>query len=138
MKPAKQILGKKGEQAAVDYLIKNNYQIIARNYRYRKSEIDIICQKENTLIFCEVKSYQSKPLDAAEFRINKKKQEQIILGAYGFLNDHPQYENMDIRFVDSNFVGKRYYNRKENVILIYDKNGFIAGIQLSVREKAFF
>lgn len=98
MKPQKQILGQKGEQLAVDYLMKNGYQIISRNYRSGKSEIDIICLKKNALIFCEVKSYQSKPLDAPEFRVNNKKQQQIIQGAYGFLNDHPQYEGKDIRF----------------------------------------
>lgn len=98
MKPRKQLLGQKGEQLAVDHLIKNNYQIISRNYRYGKSEIDIICQKNNTLIFCEVKSYQSKPLDAVEFRVNKNKQQQIIQGAYGFIGKNPQFEGQDIRF----------------------------------------
>jgi putative endonuclease len=98
MKPPKHVLGQKGEQHAVNYLIENNYKIIARNYRSGKSEIDIICREDETLIFCEVKSYQSKPLEAVEFRVNKKKQQQVIQGAYGFINDHPPYEGMDIRF----------------------------------------
>ena len=78
MKPDKHLLGQKGEQHAVDYLMQKSYQIISCNYRSGKSEIDIICQKDNTLVFCEVKSYQSKPIDAVEFRIDKKKQQQII------------------------------------------------------------
>lgn len=98
MKPSKHLLGQKGEQYAVNYMITNNHEIIACNYRYEKSEIDIICQKDDTLVFCEVKSYQSKPLDAAEYRINKKQQQQIILGAHGFLDDHPQFEQMNVRF----------------------------------------
>ena len=98
MRPQKQRLGQKGEQLAVDYLIKDNYQIISRNYRYGKSEIDIICQRNNTLIFCEVKSYRSKPMDAVEFRVNKNKQQQIIQGAYGFLSKNPHFEGRDIRF----------------------------------------
>ena len=93
-----QLLGQKGEQQAVEYLLKNNYQIISRNYRYGKSEIDIICSLKDTLVFCEVKSYQSKPLDAVEYRVDKKKQHQIIQGAYGFLNENTQYEGKNIRF----------------------------------------
>ena len=71
MKPKKHVLGQRGEQQASEYLKKNGYQILSRNYRSGRSEIDIICQKDNTLIFCEVKSFQSKPIDAVEFRINK-------------------------------------------------------------------
>ena len=93
-----QLLGQKGEQQAVEYLLKNNYQIISRNYRYGKSEIDIICSLKDTLVFCEVKSYQSIPLDAVEYRVDKKKQHQIIQGAYGFLNEIKQYEGKNIRF----------------------------------------
>ena len=98
MKPQKQRLGQKGEQQASDYLIQNGYQIINRNYRSGKSEIDIICHQNDTLVFCEVKSYHSKPLDAVEFRVNKKKQQQIIQGAYGFISEHFHYEGKDIRF----------------------------------------
>jgi len=39
-------LGKKGEQLAVDFLLQNNYKIIARNYRFLKAEIDIIARKK--------------------------------------------------------------------------------------------
>ncbi|MEJ2544971.1 MAG: YraN family protein [Calditrichaceae bacterium] len=98
MKPSKQLLGQKGEQQAVDFLKKYHYKIIARNYRYSRSEIDIICCQDDVLIFCEVKSYQSKPLDAVEFRVNKKKQEKLIQGAYGFIEEYPEYENYNIRF----------------------------------------
>ncbi|KJD31220.1 hypothetical protein PK35_15385 [Tamlana nanhaiensis] len=49
-------LGKKGEQLAVDFLIENNYDIIERNYRFDKAEVDIIAQKEDTLAIIEVKT----------------------------------------------------------------------------------
>ena len=98
MRPSKQLLGAKGEQQAVEYLVKNKYKIIFRNYRSGRSEIDIICSLKETLVFCEVKSYQSKPLDAVEYRINQKKQEQVIQGAYGFVEEYSEYEGYDIRF----------------------------------------
>lgn len=98
MKPSRQLLGQNGEQAAVDYLLKNDYRILSRNYRYSRSEIDIIAINNNTIVFVEVKSYRSKPLEAAEFRVNTKKQRQIIQGAYGFLYENIGYEKMDVRF----------------------------------------
>ena len=42
-------LGKKGEQLAVDFLIENGYDIVERNYRFNKAEVDIIAQKEDVL-----------------------------------------------------------------------------------------
>ncbi|MDX2188431.1 MAG: YraN family protein [Bacteroidota bacterium] len=49
------VLGKKGEEIALNYLISNHFQILACNYRYKHSEIDIICSKDQLLVFVEVK-----------------------------------------------------------------------------------
>ncbi len=49
-------LGKKGEQLAVDFLLKKNYDIIERNYRFDKAEVDIIAQKNDILAIVEVKT----------------------------------------------------------------------------------
>lgn len=49
-------LGKKGEQLAVDFLIENNYDIVDRNYRFAKAEVDIIAQKKDVLAIIEVKT----------------------------------------------------------------------------------
>ena len=49
-------LGKKGEQLAVDYLIKKGYTIVQRNYRFQKAEVDIIAKIKDTLAIVEVKT----------------------------------------------------------------------------------
>ena len=49
-------LGKKGEQLAVDFLLENGYEIIERNYRFDKAEVDIIAQKKDILAIIEVKT----------------------------------------------------------------------------------
>ncbi|MFT7352791.1 MAG: putative endonuclease [Flavobacterium sp.] len=63
-------LGKKGEQMAIDFLIKNKYKILEKNYRYLKAEVDIIARKENTLVVVEVKTrstdYFGNPQDAVK------------------------------------------------------------------------
>ena len=52
-------IGKKGEEIAREYLITKGYDIVDSNWRYKKSEIDLIARKEDLLIFIEVKSRSS-------------------------------------------------------------------------------
>ena len=49
-------LGKEGEKLAVEFLLKNDYKILEKNYRYLKAEVDIIAQKGAFLIGVEVKT----------------------------------------------------------------------------------
>lgn len=61
--------GKYGEDIAVNYLIKNGYKIVERNYHFsRYGEIDIIALDNNVLCFVEVKARTSNkfgtPLEA--------------------------------------------------------------------------
>jgi len=50
-------LGKLGEELAAQYLMKNGYTILCRNFFFNKAEIDIIAQKEeNFIVMVEVKT----------------------------------------------------------------------------------
>ena len=49
-------LGKRGEQLAVNHLIKNGYEIVERNYRFDKAEVDIIAKQKDILAIVEVKT----------------------------------------------------------------------------------
>lgn len=49
-------IGNKGEEIACQYLKKQGYKIIERNYRIRGGEIDIIARDGETLVFIEVKT----------------------------------------------------------------------------------
>ena len=53
-------LGITGEKIAIDFLVKNDYKIVEKNYCFQKAEIDIIAQKEpKTLVIVEVKTRNS-------------------------------------------------------------------------------
>lgn len=52
-------LGKWGETFAVEYLAKKGYEILERNWFFAKAEIDIIAQKGEILVICEVKTRNS-------------------------------------------------------------------------------
>ena len=47
-------LGRKAEDIAENFLKEKGYQVISRNYRYQKAEIDIIAKFENQIIIVEV------------------------------------------------------------------------------------
>lgn len=61
-------IGKIGEQYAVNFLIKNGFSLILKNYRTRYGELDIIVKKGGTIHFIEVKTRTSyvrgKPYEA--------------------------------------------------------------------------
>ena len=66
-------LGKKGEQLAIDFLLKKGYKILEKNYRYLKAEVDIIAQKNDTLAAIEVKTRSSDYFGNPEEFVNQKK-----------------------------------------------------------------
>ena len=76
-------LGKKGEELAVAYLLKNGYKIVARNFRHQKAEVDIIARKESTLAIVEVKT-RSTPDFGNPQDFVKGKQIQNLVKAVDF------------------------------------------------------
>jgi putative endonuclease len=97
-KTEKQQLGDKGEKAARYFLEKKGHTIVQTNYRYKHLEIDIISALEHLLIVSEVKSYFKPPLGAAEYRVNKKKQENLITAAQSFIYENQKYQEWPVRF----------------------------------------
>jgi len=71
-------LGKKGEQLAIEYLLKKGYQIIEKNYRYLKAEVDIIAKKETVLVAIEVKTRTSNYFGNPQDFINPKKIKLLV------------------------------------------------------------
>ena len=71
MNSIKQQIGKLGENAACEYLQKQGFLIIERNFRSRGGEIDIIIQKANKIVFIEVKTRigdaKGKPYEAVDY-----------------------------------------------------------------------
>ena len=98
-------LGKKGENRAAEALISAGMSIIARNFRCRRGEIDIIALDGETLVFAEVKAWSTFGMENLPYSVNRKKQARIIETAKYFLSVYRQYYGRAIRF-DVVFVGK--------------------------------
>jgi len=52
-------LGRRGEQLAAEHLERLGYRVVARNYRTRFGELDLVATDEYVLVFCEVKTRRS-------------------------------------------------------------------------------
>lgn len=71
------VLGKTGEDIATQYLIKNKYKIIERNFYCKTGEIDIIATKNNYLIFIEVKTRSNNKYGLPAQSVTKKKLQSL-------------------------------------------------------------
>ena len=71
-------IGNKGELIATDYLIKSGYQILCTNYRHEKYEVDIIAEKNDILVFFEVKTRKTNKYGLPEDAIDEKKIDHIL------------------------------------------------------------
>ena len=89
-------IGKKGEDMAVQYLHEQQYEILERNYRFGRVEIDIIARHENKLIFIEVKTRSGYAYGFPEEAVDEAKQESIEACAESYILDN-QWEG-SIRF----------------------------------------
>lgn len=72
--------GKHGEDVATQFLVEKGYEIIERNYRAGKAEIDLIAQKGIFLVFIEVKSLTNLSFGMPEDAVTKRKA-KLVMGA---------------------------------------------------------
>lgn len=80
-------LGKKGEEIALKFIEKKGCRVLEVNWRYRKSEIDIIAMDGEVLIFIEVKSRSSDYFGRPETFVDQRKQELIVDGAQAYMEE---------------------------------------------------
>ncbi|MBU0946302.1 MAG: YraN family protein [Proteobacteria bacterium] len=86
MSEARITLGKQGEDLAAHHLIKLGFSILARNYRQKIGEIDIIARDGNCLVFVEVKTRKTLRFGQPFEAVTTKKQAQLTRVALDYLN----------------------------------------------------
>ena len=79
-------LGKKGEQLAVDFLLKNGYGIVERNYRFDKAEVDIIAQQKDILAIIEVKTRSTIDFGNPEDFVKPKQIQRLVKAVDEYVN----------------------------------------------------
>jgi putative endonuclease len=90
------LLGKNGEQWAIDLLTGKGFSILEQNFRYRRAEIDIIACKDKLMIFVEVKTRTSLAFGEPEESVSHNKKRLILMGAESYVRQVGWFH--DIRF----------------------------------------
>jgi putative endonuclease len=77
--------GNDGERLAADFLQAKGFEIVARNYRYKHAEIDLIVRANHLLVFVEVKTRSSSAFGEPEAFVGDKKAAKILEGAEQYI-----------------------------------------------------
>ena len=77
--------GRLGEVFAAEYLVRQGYEILEKNYRRQYGEVDIVARDRGTLVFVEVKTRHSSCYGAPVEAVDKRKQRQLSKVAQGYL-----------------------------------------------------
>ena len=80
--------GRKGERMAARYLLRQGFDILARRYRGRSGEIDLIAFEKDTLVFVEVKTRSSGEFGEPWEFVDWRKQQILRRTAEEFIADH--------------------------------------------------
>ena len=116
--------GNLAEDLAVEYLEKNNYRIIARNFRYQKAEIDIVAEFNGIIVVTEVKARSYNTLIEPQEAVTKKKIKSIVMCSDFFMNERKidKEVRFDIITVLPDEQGVLQLNHIEDAFQSFDAN----------------
>jgi putative endonuclease len=85
MSDLKQRVGRSGEDLAAEHLERQGYRIVARNFRTRLAEIDIIARHRGVIVFVEVKARRNRSHGHPKWAVTPAKQRRISMAALAYL-----------------------------------------------------
>ncbi|MDQ4109441.1 MAG: YraN family protein [Actinomycetota bacterium] len=99
---ADRALGPTGEDAAREWYRRRGYRVVARNWRCRLGEIDLVLERGGALVFCEVKTRREGVFGGGYEAVTWKKRAKLRALAEAFLQvtaSHPQAIRFDVASV---------------------------------------
>ncbi len=90
--------GEEGEARAERYLNALGYRTVARNFRTRRGEIDLVVEGGGRLAFVEVKCWDSLGAEDLQYAVGPQKQRRIREASRQFLWRNPQYGGRAVRY----------------------------------------
>ncbi|MGD2082776.1 MAG: YraN family protein [Chromatiales bacterium] len=90
--------GAHAEDRALDHLRARGLVPVARNYRCRSGEIDLIMGERETLVFVEVRYRSSLTFGGPLESVTPAKQRRILAAARHYLQSHPEAGSRPCRF----------------------------------------
>jgi putative endonuclease len=90
--------GRAWEARAAEHLEANGLRVIARGYRCRLGEIDLVCRDDRYLVIVEVRARSSGALCSAVESVGIHKQRRIVLATRHLLMRHREWHGAPLRF----------------------------------------
>lgn len=90
--------GAEHEERAAVWLQAQGWQLLARNFRCRMGELDLVALDGTCVVFIEVRARSHPGYGGAAASVGKRKQQRLRLAAASFLRRHPQYASHPCRF----------------------------------------
>ena len=93
-----QRIGRQAEDLALSFLRKQGLTPVARNYRSKRGEIDLVMQDNDTIVFIEVRYRKQARFGAAAESVDARKQAKLASTALYFLQKFPRWQKQPARF----------------------------------------
>jgi putative endonuclease len=90
--------GRLWEDRAAQYLERQGVRVVARGYRCRLGELDLVCRDEGHLIVVEVSARSSNNVCSAIESIGPRKRHRIVQATRHLLMRHSEWHGLSIRF----------------------------------------
>ncbi|HJV19785.1 MAG TPA: YraN family protein [Sediminibacterium sp.] len=103
----KQDTGRKGEEIAVEFLRERGFHILERNWRFGRSEVDIIASHSTRLHLVEVKTRSGLRFGYPEESISRLKMKQLKIAAAAYQYRHPQWKYIQFNALSVVLQGER-------------------------------
>jgi len=90
--------GREAERHAERWLKARGLQVLARNYRCRFGELDLVMRQGDTLVFVEVRLRRDERFGGARASVTRAKQRRLLAAANHYLMCHPALARLPCRF----------------------------------------
>jgi putative endonuclease len=90
--------GAREEQLALDHLLARGLRLVARNYRAKTGELDLVLRDGDTLVIAEVRKRAHTAFASGAESVDARKQRRIAQTAQWFLSEHPEFARCPVRF----------------------------------------
>ncbi len=114
----KTAFGRHGEDLAVEFLLKEGYEILERNWYFRHNEVDILAKDQETLVVVEVKTRSGNSYGEPYTAVDYRKQQYLIFAAERYIFAHDL--DLEVRFDIISII----IDRLGNVTLEHVKEAF--------------
>lgn len=95
---ARRIVGNRAEREALHFLVREGLKPVARNFRNRGGEIDLVMLHDDCLVFIEVRYRTSTQFESPAPTVDRHKQQKIVRTAAMFIARRPRYARLAMRF----------------------------------------